>query len=56
MNEEKTIPIKWLQKKMADAILKSPYSDERLDSKYFLLINKFIAEYEEEQKNAVDKL
>ncbi len=53
MEKEKMIPVKWLQKRMAEAITENKYSDEHLDSEYFLLINKFIAEYEEEQ-NALE--
>ena len=49
MVPEKTIEIRWLQKRMMDAITDNPYSDEHLDSKYFCLINRFIAEYEEQQ-------
>ena len=41
---KKTIDIKWLQQKMMDAIV-----DREMDSKYFGIINTFIAEYERMQ-------
>lgn len=44
LSPKKTIDIKWLQQKMMDAIV-----DRELDSKYFGIINTFIAEYERMQ-------
>ena len=41
---KKTIDIKWLQEKMMDSIV-----DREMDSKYFGIINTFIAEYERMQ-------
>ena len=44
LSPKKTIDIKWLQQKMMDSIV-----DREMDSKYFGIINTFIAEYERMQ-------
>ena len=41
---KKTIDVQWLQQRMMDSIV-----DREMDSKYFGIINTFIAEYERMQ-------